>query len=442
MKQISKAALAAALLVGVGGFAFVVPANAKKEEKPKADGFKLTNEVRVAAQAAQAAIAAKDLATAETSVAAMEAASKTDDDKYVSQSYRLQLEANKITAAGNENRNETGLAAPLDALIANPRTPKEEVPRFTYMRANISFNSKQYAQAITGYQRAKELGYADPLLGLQLAKAKILGGDIPGGVADLETSAAADRAAGRPVSEAIYTYAITSLQKTGDVAATQRWTREWLHAYGTPKNWRTAIFVFGFQGAGAKRIDKRQRVDLFRLMRSANALADQSDYLEYADNAFTIGLASETQSVVNEGLKNGKIGAASQTGKQLLVDAKTQMATEGSLTAQEAKARAAKGGKLAADTGDFCLGTGNYAKAIEMYRLALEKSAAGDAASAVDSDAVNTHLGIALANSGDKVGAKAAFAAVKLAPRTEIATLWTTWIDAPPMTAAPAAASN
>lgn len=432
MKHVSKAALAAALMMGLGGFVFVAPANAKKEAKPKADVYKLSNEVRVAAQAAQAALTAKDLVTAETSVAAMEAASKTDDDKYISQSYRLQLEANKISAAGNENRNETSLAAPLDALIANPRTPKEEVPRFTYMRANIAFNSKQYGQAVTGYQRAKELGYTDPLLQLQLAKSKILGGDTVGGVADLETAAAADRAAGRPVQEGIYTYAITSLQKTNDVAATQRWTRAWLHAYGTPKNWRTAIYVFGFQGAGAKRINKRQRVDLFRLMRTANALADQADYLEYADNVFTIGLASETQAVVNEGLKNGKIQAGNITGKQLLADAANQLRTEGSLASQEAKARASTSGKLAADTGDFSLGNANYAKAVEMYRLALEKNGTNtNAATGIDTDEVNTHLGIALANSGDKAGAKAAFAAVKLAPRTEIATLWTTWVDAP-----------
>jgi hypothetical protein len=44
---------------------------------------------------------------------------------------------------------------------------------------------------------------------------------------------------------------------------------------------------------------------------------------------------------------------------------------------------------------------------------------------------VNTHLGIALAKSGDKAGAKAAFDAVKATPRAGIAGLWNAYLAAP-----------
>ena len=49
----------------------------------------------------------------------------------------------------------------------------------------------------------------------------------------------------------------------------------------------------------------------------------------------------------------------------------------------------------------------------------------------VNADAVNTHLGIALAASGDKAGAKTAFGAVTTGTRGEIAGLWTFWLDHP-----------
>jgi len=49
----------------------------------------------------------------------------------------------------------------------------------------------------------------------------------------------------------------------------------------------------------------------------------------------------------------------------------------------------------------------------------------------VDADEVNTHLGIALAKSGDKAGAKAAFDAVKGAPRAGIAGLWNAYLATP-----------
>ncbi|MES2054802.1 MAG: hypothetical protein V4564_02600 [Pseudomonadota bacterium] len=434
MKTLSRVALAAILIASTSSVAIVAPAYAKKKEEAKAPGLQLSKEAREfaikideAARAREAAPAAGKpaadaayLAALDANLPGLEGVAKSDDELYIAQAYRFQYEALKMGDKGNENV----LAGPLDKLLANPKTPKDSIGRYAFMRGNIAYNAKQYPVALSNYAKAKEAGYASGDLPLLMAKAKILGGDAPGGIADIEAVVTADKAAGKPVSEDLYTYAITALQKTNDNAAVQRWTRNWLHSYGTPKNWRTAIYVFGFQGAGAKRIDKKQRVDLFRLMRATNGLAGQDDYLEYAELTFSIGLGSETITVLDEGKKNGKIPASSTTATQFRADAVKQIGTEGSLAAQETKANAAKTGAVAADTGDFCLGSGNYAKAIEMYRLALTKGS-------VDADEVNTHLGIALTATGDKAGAKAAFALVKNAPRNEIATLWTTWIDAP-----------
>jgi Flp pilus assembly protein TadD len=55
--------------------------------------------------------------------------------------------------------------------------------------------------------------------------------------------------------------------------------------------------------------------------------------------------------------------------------------------------------------GDRYYGTGQYAKAVELYRQAMGKPG-------VDSSVANMHLGMALARSGDKAGATAAFNAV------------------------------
>ena len=72
---------------------------------------------------------------------------------------------------------------------------------------------------------------------------------------------------------------------------------------------------------------------------------------------------------------------------------------------------------------DGHLSYGEYAKAVTLYRSALTKTG-------VDADTVNTRLGISLAMSGDKEGARAAFQAVK-GPRAEIAALWIAYLDAP-----------
>ncbi|MEG3122621.1 tetratricopeptide repeat protein [Sphingomonas sp. GB1N7] len=421
MKTLTRAALAAALIAGTSSIAFVMPAEAKKKDEAPA-GPKVSAELRPAIIAAQTALTAKDFAAAETSIATVEAGAKTDDERYFAQIMRLQLEANKL----GPNGNDATLAGPIDALLANPATPKTEVGRFSFMRANISYNAKQYPAALAGYQKAKDLGYVSPTLGLMLARTKILGGDAAGGAADIEAIIAADKAAGKKSDEDLYKYTITALQKTTDVAATQRWTREWLYAYPTQKNWHTAIFVFGFQGANQKVITKRERVDLFRLLRATGSLAGESEYLEYADLAVEIGVATESQSVIKEGKASNKIAATNANVSRISADAAAQLAKEGSAAAQEKSAAASPNGLSAAGTGDFYLGNGNYAKAIEMYKLALTKG--GDK---LNVDEVNTHLGIAYLESGDKASAKTAFALVKNGLRTQIAQLWTTWADAP-----------
>ena len=106
----------------------------------------------------------------------------------------------------------------------------------------------------------------------------------------------------------------------------------------------------------------------------------------------------------------------------MLADSAAKAKAEGSLAPTEKKALAAADGKLAAVTGEAYYGQGNYAKAVELYRAALQKGG-------VNADEVNTRLGIALAAQGNKAEAKAAFANVKGAPRADLAAFWTAWLD-------------
>ena len=76
--------------------------------------------------------------------------------------------------------------------------------------------------------------------------------------------------------------------------------------------------------------------------------------------------------------------------------------------------------------GKLYFSTGAYAKSADAIQKGLAKGGVSDA------DDANTLLGIALARSGDKAGAQAAFSAVTpTGPRGEIAQLWTAWLTAP-----------
>ncbi|MBB4154231.1 hypothetical protein GGQ80_002141 [Sphingomonas jinjuensis] len=441
MKTISKLALALALTTGVSSLAITAsPAAAAKKEEKKG-GLKLSPEALKPAQAAQTALAARDVATAEPQVVALEAAAKTDDDKYIAAALRYQLEQTKIIAGQQANPNapinEAVLAAPLDALIANPSTPAEDRGKYAYRRGALAYNGKQYPVAIQYFEQAQKLGYVNEDMGLQIAQAKVASGNVTGGLSDLKAAIDAQTQAGKKAPEDYYRYGIAQSNKAGQKQVATQWMLDYVKAYPTSKTWRDVIVTYGIGQGSIATLDKPQKIDLFRLMRATGSLADQYDYEEYSQALADRGLPQESNAVIKEGIASGKVPAANALAKELLANSAKGIQLEGSLTTSENKAKAAASGDIAAQTGDAYLGTGNYAKAIEMYQLALQKGGAK-----VNADEVNTHLGIAQARAGDKTAATASFAKVTTQPRAGIAQLWTTYLQAPPAAggAAPAAA--
>jgi len=424
MKRISTAVLSAALVTGLAGVTIATPAFAKKKEEP-AKGPQVSPAVGAAIQKAKAAFEAKDMAAAETAVVEVETNAKTDDEKYFANFLRYALVSQKIASAStgtNGAFDPTPMIAPLDALIANPATPADMRPQFEYSRATIAYDQKNWALATQLFTAAQTHGSTQANLPLYLAKTKVQGGNAAGGMADLD----ALYASGKPQNEDFYKYAIAQSNAAGLRAETIKWMQRWVTAYPTSTTWRDALAFYGFSAKPLAKLDKRQRVDLFRLMRQTKSLADQSYYEEYAQSAGDIGLPDEAKAVIDEGKANGKIPAnPSSTIKALATDSAQAIAAEGSFDALEKKAGTSPTGPLSAQTGDAYLGRGNYVKAITLYRQALTKGG-------VNNDEVNTHLGIALALSGDKAGAKTAFAAVTGAPRNDIAAFWTVWLDHPP----------
>ncbi|EZP49014.1 MULTISPECIES: tetratricopeptide repeat family protein [Sphingomonas] len=423
MKTLSKLALAAVLATGVSGLAFVAPAIAKKEE-PATPGFKLSKPVQAIAFQAQEAVKSRNVATAEPLVAQVEAAATTDDDKYIAAALRYDLENTKLVIAQEANPkaplDETGLAKPLDALIAAKNTPAADRGKYLFRRGQLAYNSNQYPVATQYFTQAKAAGYNSPDFDLQLAKVKVQAGDTAGGLADLDRYITAQKAAGQTVPEAYYRFGIATANNKKMAPETLAWMQKYVAAYPNAKVWRDVILQFAFAQNSLAAPDKSQTVDLYRLLRATGSMPDQAMYEDYAKNVYDKGNPYEAAAVLKEGMAAGKIPATSAFSKSLLTASNTAIKADGSLAGSEKTALASKDGKIAASTADAYLGQNNYAKAIELYRAALSKGG-------VDANEVNTRLGIALAKSGDKAGAQAAFGAVTGNPRAGIAALWNTY---------------
>jgi hypothetical protein len=425
MKTLSKLALAAVLATGVSGLAIVAPAAAKdKKEEQAAPGFKLSKPVQAIAFQAQEAVKARNPAAAEPLVAQVEAAATTDDDKYIAAALRYDLENTKLVIAQEANPkaplDETVLAKPLDALIAAKSTPAADRGKYLFRRGQLAYNSGQYPVATQYFTQAKAAGYNSPDFDLQLAKVKVQAGDTAGGLADLDRFITAQKATGQAVPESYYRFGIATANNKKMAPETLAWMQKYVSAYPNAKVWRDVILQYAFAQNSLAAPDKAQTVDLYRLLRTAGAMPDQAMYEDYAKNVYDRGNPYEAAAVLKEGMASGKIPATSAFSKSLLTAANTAIKADGSLASSEKTALASKDGKIAASTADAYLGQNNYAKAIELYRAALSKGG-------VDANEVNTRLGIALAKSGDKAGAQAAFGAVTGSPRAGIAALWNTW---------------
>jgi tetratricopeptide (TPR) repeat protein len=316
------------------------------------------------------------------------------------------------------------LATALDQMIANPNTPADQQGTLNYNRGILALNAKDKAAARQYFQRAKQLGYNDPEYDLRMASLELDGGSVDQGVAALDKAVQAKVAAGQPVPNDWYNLAISQLYKANKPAETATWMRRQLKDYPTATNWRKALILFRDRADQGRALGGSARLDTFRLMRETGALTDQSEFGEYAQLAQDLGLPYETVAVIDQGRAAGKIPASATQYNALRTEAQSSIRAEGSLSSLDAKSRSAANGKLASGTGNAYLANGDATKAAEFFQLALQKGG-------VDQDEVNTRLGIALAKSGRRDEAKAAFAKVTGAPRNELATFWTLWLDSP-----------
>ena len=410
MKLVSTLALGTALVFGTATVAIA-------QKKPKAAAVapafspKLSSEFRKAAQPVDAALKAGDNAAATAGLAAADAAATTADDKYVAGQFRLSL--------ANKTNDLPMQARAIDQIVASGSAgATADMPKLRFYGGQLAYQANNFPKAIQELTEADRLGYKDGDILIVLADAHFKANQIAPGLAAADRAVQAKIAAGQKAPESWYARSASVAYKAKNMTEASRWTREQVRAYPTAQNWRSALIIYRDGG----KLDGNVSLDLYRLMRATKSLDGERDYFEYAALASERGLPGEAKAVIDEGMAAGKIPASSRPLAELRTSANGKVAADrASLATSERSAAGAANGRLAANTADAYLAYGDDAKAVGLYRTALTKGGA-------DADAINTRLGIALARSGDKAGARAAFAAVT-GPRSEVAKFWMLYLD-------------
>jgi tetratricopeptide (TPR) repeat protein len=358
-------------------------------------------------QALQAAVTKKDEAAYPAALAAAEAVATNTDEKYLVAKFRLQH-------AIDHNDPAAELEG-LQAVLATGGADPAETLLFNRHIGTLSANAKDWPRAETALTAALAGNPNDLDSTVNLARTKIeLHKDAEALTLLLKAIQLSD-AAGQQAPEPWYRNALGLAYRTKNQAAIDAMNAALLRLYPNGQNLGNAILIYN----NGTELPKDIQLDLFRLLYASGGMTTSGEYMQLATMLETGGLPGEEKAVLESGIRAGKVSGASA--QQMLARSSGRVAEDrAALPAAETRARAAATGTLALSTAAAYAGYGDYAKAADLYRVALQKGG-------VDANVVNTRLGIALALGGRRAEAEAAFHAVTGA-RAKLAELWLTWL--------------
>jgi tetratricopeptide (TPR) repeat protein len=421
MKFVSSAAIAIVLAASSVAFSSSTLAQSgqkeataeAKTEAKSAHALKFSKGALKALAELQKVVTAKDVANFPAALAAAEAAAKNVDDHYMIAQLRLSHALN--------NNDNPGKIAALEAILASGGSPAESMESLYIALGGLNYDVKHYDQAAAAYEKLVELN-PNSQEGL-LRLAELHGGQKRYGdaVTFLERAIDVKKAGGEAIPENWYKRGMQFAYDGKLVAQFSKLSRNFIAAYPTPANWRDSLLAY----REMQELGEDVQLDLFRLMRHANALKGENDFYVLSSMLVRGNFPAEAKATLDEGSASNKIQVTKPIFSEVLKQVAPKIAEDkAALPGLETRAKADATGRLATKVADGYFGHANYTKAVELYRLALQKGS-------IDANLANNRLGIALALSGQKAEAEAAFKAVA-GQRQELANFWLLWLSQRP----------
>ncbi len=436
MRLTSRFSLALAIAVGsTPALAIVVPTDAahafqKKDKKGKKDAqegpnYELGKEYRAQIITVQELLNGTDHAATAQALSVLEPLTTNDDEKYLTGQMYLNLAA-KTNDNGYKKKG-------LEYALGSTRVSQEDRGFYTSILGEMALvDNKDFAKADEYLTKALGMGYETAPLLFQLSEVKYSRAiNASGGKTITPENAPlaqeglqyAARALALPDPKnqldknRIYSRAIdiASVMNSPDAVV---WARNYAKFAPGPDSWNTAISLLRRQA----KYDDQTNLDLMRLMRRTDSLKDAGDYAEYVTNADARSLPGEVAAVLEEGMAKGVVNTSDVFFKEALSTAKNTISEDrNGLSGAERSAQSSATGRVALATGDAYLAYDEPAKAASLYQLALDKGQ-------IDRDRALTRLGIAQADLGNYVDARAAFSQVQ-GNRKPLADMWLLWVD-------------
>jgi tetratricopeptide (TPR) repeat protein len=402
--RVSALVVAGLMMGGLPGAAV-----AQKEAKPPQ--LKLSKPVQsLAAQAQKLQAEGNHAGAVELLKQADAVPNKNADDLYI---------VNMLTLNSAINLKDNALIEKsLEGAVASGKlTPDDEV-KFRRNIGAMALQRQDYTKAAAEFEKLVAMNPNDAQLLVEIAELQRRQKQNDKSIATMQQAIAVQEKSGTKADESWYRRALAIAYDSKLPAQTTATSEALLKAYPNPTNWRDVLIIY----RDAQKMDDQANLDVLRLIRANSALTGERDYAEYAETASIRGLPGEAKAVLDEGVAKGALKTTTPFVKELLASVNPKIAPDkAALPGLEKESKAAANGRSALATADAHLGYGNWAKAAELYKVALAKGS-------VDANTVNTRLGFALGKAGDKAGAEAALKAVSGEPRGQLARYYQIWL--------------
>ena len=378
---------------------------APKEEPAKAQKLNPSKKALPALLELQTAVNKNDFASVPAKVAAAQAVATTKEDRYMIGNLQL-----KAALAAKDN---AATSAAIDAIATSGYLDAGKANALYMSLGSTFYNDKQYSAAAAAFQKAATSDPGNSQASALLGKSLFAQGQKAEAAAAFQRAIQASSAGGKKPDEALMKRAVAVAYEAQSPLAVDL-GRQWAGAYPSADSWRNSIAIY----RNLNRPDVEGTLDLLRLEHAAGALTP-AEYGLYARAAADQGNFNEAQAVINAGIAAKVVDPADPQYRDVILGLKTKpMATAADL---EVATKTAQNGTALLHIGDRYYAMGNYAKAVELYRMSMGKPG-------VDAAVANLHIGMALARAGDKAGATTALNAVT-GSRAGIAQFWLTYVN-------------
>lgn len=346
-----------------------------------------------------------DFANVPAKVAAAQAVASTKEDRYLIG--QLQL---KAAVAQKDN---TALASAVDAVASSGYIDAAKSSELYMSLGGSLYNDKQYAKAQAAYQKAAAANPSNSEAPALLGEALFAQGQKAEAAAAFQRAIQAKVAAGQKPEEILLKRAtVVAYEAESPIAVDLG--RQWASSYPSTDSWRNSIAIY----RNLSHPDVEGTIDLLRLMQATGSMTSPGDYGLFARATAEQNNFNEAQAVIDAGIAAKLVDPANSEFRDVVAGLKAKpKATAADLAAAT---KSAQSGMALLRIGDRYYAMGNYAKAVELYRMAMGKPG-------VDKDVANLHVGMALARAGDKAGANAALNSVT-GDRAGIAKFWMAYV--------------